>query len=171
MLSAETASGKYPVESVKMMKSIALEVEKSLIFKNTVFQKHINYDYLKGITYENPEEAVSFAAIELSDKIGAKYITAFTYSGQTARKISKYRPVIPVVAISPVPSTVRRLSLSWGVTPLELGNVSSVDELLEGAAEVLKFKGLVKEGDFIVITAGVPVMTTGATNLIKVVKI
>ncbi len=171
MLSAETAAGRYPVESVKMMKSIALEVEKSLVFKNTVFQKHINYDYLKKITYEDPEEAVSFATIELSDKIGARFIATFTRSGATARKIAKYRPIIPIVAISPVPSTVRRLSLSWGVTPFELGNVSSVDEMLDGAAEVLKFKGLVKEGDFIVITAGVPVMVSGSTNLIKVVKI
>ncbi len=171
MLSAETASGKYPVESVKMMKSIALQVEDSRMFKNTVFQKNIHFDDLVKLSYENPEEAVSFATIELADKIGAKYIVSFTKSGATARKIAKFRPVIPVIAFSPLPSTVRLLTLSWGVTPLELGNVNSVDEILDGAAEVLKFKKLVNEGDFIVITAGVPIGVAGSTNMIKVVRI
>jgi pyruvate kinase len=171
MLSAETASGKYPVEAVRMMKSIALQVEDSWIFKNTVFKKQIIYDDLIKKTYENPEEAVCFATVELAEKIWANYIVTFTHSGGTARNIAKYRPIIPIVAISPVASTVRRLMLTWGVTPLELGDVDSVDELLDGAAEVLKFKQLVKAGDYVVITAGVPVGMAGSTNMVKVVKI
>ncbi len=171
MLSAETASGKYPVEAVRMMKSIAGNVEESWIFKNTVFKKQVNYKNLKKKTFEDPEEAVSFATVELSGRIGAKFIVTFTHSGRTARDIAKYRPIIPIVAISPVASTVRRLMLSWGVTPFELGGAASVDEILEGSAELLKFKQLVKEGDFIVITAGVPIGVEGGTNMIKVVKI
>jgi len=168
MLSAETATGKYPVESVRMMRDIADQVEKSSVFKSIVF--HNNDELLKN-TFNNPEEAVSFAAIELADKIGAKYIVSFTHSGGTARKISKYRPKIPVIAFSPIQSTVRRLSLVWGVNSIEIGEVNSVDELLDGAAELLRFKRLAKEGDYVVITAGVPVGIAGSTNMIKAVKI
>jgi len=171
MLSAETASGKYPVESVRIMKSIALQVEDSWIFKNTELKKQGIYDDLIKKTYENPDEAVCFAAVQLSEKIWANYIVTFTHSGGTARNIAKYRPIIPIIAVSPIPSIVRRLVFTWGVTPLELGNVSSVDELLDGAAEILRFKQLVKSGDYIVITAGVPVGQSGSTNMIKVVRI
>lgn len=168
MLSAETALGKYPVEAVRMMRNIADHVEESSVFKSIVFNN--NEELLKN-TFKNPEEAVSFAAIELADKIGAKYIVSFTHSGGTARKISKYRPRIPIIAFSPTSSTVRRLSLVWGINPIEIGEVNSVDELLDGAAELLKFKRLVKEGDYVVITAGVPVGIAGSTNMIKAVKI
>jgi pyruvate kinase len=171
MLSAETASGKYPVEAVRMMKDIALQVESSDIFKRALLHKNLSYDELMKMTKKDTEEATSFATIQLSDKICAKYIATFTNSGNTARKISKYRPLIPIIAFSPIQTIIRRLALVWGVTPFELGRVSSVDELLEGAAEVLKFKNLVSEGDFVVITAGVPVGVSGSTNMIKVVKI
>lgn len=170
MLSGETASGKYPIESVKMMNDIALQVESSSIFKGYVFKKNLSFEDRVQLSYESIEEAVSFATIELADKINSKYIVTFTHSGGTARKISKYRPMMPVMAFSPVEATVRRLSLVWGVTPIVLGGVFSIDEVLEGTSEVLKFKELVQEGDFVVITAGIP-GEPGSTNMIKVVKI
>ena len=171
MLSGETASGKYPIESVKMMNDIALQVESSSIFKGYVFKKNLSFEDRVQLSYESIEEAVSFATIELADKINSKYIVTFTHSGGTARKISKYRPMMPVMAFSPVEATVRRLSLVWGVTPIVLGGVFSIDEVLEGTSEVLKFKELVQEGDFVVITAGIPLGEPGSTNMIKVVKI
>jgi pyruvate kinase len=82
--------------------------------------------------------------------------------------VAKYRFPIPIIGFSPSEATVRRLALVWGVTPYELGEVSTVNELLDGAGEVLRFKQLVHEGDFVVITAGVPVGIPGSTNMIKV---
>ena len=154
-----------------MMKSIALNVEQSIMFKRLVSGCILNQKELLDKTKENIEEAISYGTIELADKVGAEYIVSFTHSGGTAKKISKYRPVMPIIAFSPFPATIRKLALVWGVYPIQLGQVSSVDELLEGAAEVLKFKQFVKEGDIIVITAGVPVGAAGSTNMIKVVKI
>lgn len=171
MLSAETAAGAWPIDAVKMMKNIALNVESSIIFKRVVTKSLLTHDELEDMTNENVEEAISYATIELASKIGAKYIVSFTHSGGTARKISKFRPTMPVVAFSPIAPTIQRLALVWGVEPMQLGMVKNVDELLEGAAEVLKFKGMVREDDIIVITAGVPVGIAGSTNMIKVVRI
>ncbi len=171
MLSGETAMGKYPVEAVRMMKEIAKYVEESAIFKSVELKRNLTEDELLEITRSDTEEATTFATIEVAEKICAKYITCFTNSGNTAKKIAKYRPLIPNIAFTPLQQTARKLSLVWGVTPIEIGVVHTVDELLEGATEILKFKNLVKEGDFIVITAGVPVGVSGSTNMIKVVKI
>lgn len=171
MLSSETAAGKYPVEAVSMMRSIATEVESSYFFKKYGLHESLAHRELVQRAAEKTGEAVSFATIELAEKIRAKYIVSFTHSGGTARNLSKFRCLIPIIAFSPVPSTVRRLALVWGVNPYELGTVNSADELLDGAAEVLKFKNLVSEKDRIVVTAGVPVGKPGSTNMIKVVEI
>ncbi|MEJ5284121.1 MAG: pyruvate kinase [Brevinematia bacterium] len=171
MLSGETAMGKFPVEAVRIMKEIAKYVEESAIFKSVELKRNLTETELMEITKSDTEEATTFATIEVAEKICAKYITCFTNSGNTAKKIAKYRPLIPNIAFTPIPQTARRLSLVWGVTPIEIGVVQTVDELLEGASEILKFKNLVKENDFIVITAGVPVGVSGSTNMIKVVKI
>lgn len=171
MLSSETAAGKYPVEAVAMMRSIASEVETSYFFKKNGLHETLAHRELVKRASEKTEEAVGYATIELSEKIKAKYIVSFTHSGGTARNLSKFRCLTPIIAFSPVPSTVRRLALVWGVNPFELGTVSSADELLDGAAEVLKFKKLVAEKDRIVVTAGVPVGKPGSTNMIKVVEI
>jgi len=171
MLSGETAVGKYPVEAVRTMKEIAKFVEESAVFKNVELKRNLTEEELLQITKSDTEEATSFATIEVAEKIGAKFIVCFTHSGNTARKLAKYRPLIPNIAFTPIRSTAKRLSLVWGVSPIEIGFVNTVDELLEGASELLKFKNIVKEGDFVVITAGVPVGVSGSTNMIKVVKI
>lgn len=171
MLSGETAAGKYPVEAVKMMKLIAQKTESSMQFRKLVLGKILNLDDLTERQSKNPAEAVGFAAVELAEEISAKYIVCFSHSGGTARLISKFRPDIPVIGFSPVKATVRQLALAWGINPLGTREVGTVDELLDGAAEALKFKGWVNTGDMIVITAGVPVGKPGMTNMIKVVQI
>jgi pyruvate kinase len=171
MLSGETAAGKYPVEAVEMMKRIILKTESSLQFERLVFGRRMNMEDIDEKKKASPSEAVGLAAVELAETIGAAYIACFTHSGGTARLISKYRSRKPVVGFSPESATVRRLALSWGVIPMEIGIVSTVDELLDGAAWAMKYKGLTCEGDFIVITAGVPVGRPGKTNMIKVVKV
>jgi len=170
MLSGETAAGKYPVEAVKMMRTIATKIENSSLFKSNYLYNNLFYDKIKYESH-NIDDALGFAVIEIAERVKAKYIVTFTHSGGTARKISKYRKPIPIIAFTPIKETVKKLSILWGTIPIEIGMVKTVDELLEGASEVLKFKGLVSEGDIIVITAGVPVGVPGSTNMIKVVKI
>ncbi|OHD54829.1 MAG: pyruvate kinase [Spirochaetes bacterium GWF1_51_8] len=171
MLSGETAAGKYPVESVRMMKLIAQKTESSMQFRKLVLGKMLNIDDLAARRTGNYEDAVGHAAVDLAEEIGAQFIVCFTHGGGTARLISKYRPDIRVIGFSPLKSTVRQLALAWGIHPLETREVNTVDELLDGAAEALKFKGWVEPGQTIVITAGVPVGKPGKTNMVKVVQI
>ncbi len=171
MLSGETASGKYPVEAVSMMADIARQVEKSQIFERVLSSRPLTNDELEESAKEDVSSAISFATVELAYKVHAKYIVSFTHSGGTAKAISKYRTPIPIVAISPVKSTVRLLSLVWGVWAYEMGTVSTVNELLEGAVEMLKVKEHVEKKDMLVITAGVPVGIAGSTNMIKVYEV
>ncbi len=170
MLSGETAAGKYPVEAVKLMHDIARQVEKSPAFRRMVHNK-LAPDDLAGFINYDIQEAGSYASIELADKIQSTHLAVFSYTEKTARKLSRYRPERHIIAFSPVPATVRRLSLVWGVIPLELGMVSTVDELFDGAGAMIKLKELAGNGNQVVMTAGVPVGTPGSTNIIKVVRI
>jgi pyruvate kinase len=129
-----------------------------------------------GEEYESGEvksaaEAVGMAARELARQVGARHIVCFTHSGGTARLISKYRPIIPIAALSPIPETVRRLALSWGVFPMDMDEVNTVDDLFIRASQILKQRGLVSSGEALVVTAGVPVGSPGKTNMIKVVQV
>ncbi|HCB13909.1 MAG TPA: pyruvate kinase, partial [Gammaproteobacteria bacterium] len=85
--------------------------------------------------------------------------------------LAKFRPSMPLIAFSPKPVTLRRLALVWGVEPLQLGMVNSVDDLLSSASEFLLNKGMVQEGEIVVFTAAVPVGVSGGANMIKVVKV
>lgn len=171
MLSGETASGKYPVESVQMMADIARQVEKSEIFHNLLVSGLLTESGHHEKARESLGTAVSHATVELAQKVGAKFIVSFTHSGGTVRGISKYRAPIPIVAFSPIKATVRNMNLVWGVVPFEKAQVKTVAELLDGAVEMMKVKGLVERGDILVITAGVPVGVPGSTNMIKVVEV
>ncbi len=168
MLSAESAAGQYPVEAVRMMAQIASQVENSELFEKMLAGRTVTQVDLMKRARKNVMESITFATVELAHKIGAKYIVSFTHSGGTAKNVAKYRFPIPIIGFSPSAATARRLALVWGVTPYELGEVSTVNELLDGAGEVLRFKQLVHDGDFVVITAGVPVGIPGSTNMIKV---
>ena len=154
-----------------MMADIARQVEKSQIFERVLSSRPLTNEELEESAKEDVSSAISFATVELAYKVHAKYIVSFTHSGGTAKAISKYRTPIPIVAISPVKSTVRSLSLVWGVWAYEMGMVSTVNELLEGAVEMLKVKEHVEKKDMLVITAGVPVGIAGSTNMIKVYEV
>lgn len=171
MLSGETAAGKYPVEAVEIMARIAKKTESSIMFKRLVFEKRLNREDYRMNLKTRPWEAVGMAAVELAETVNARFIACFTQSGGTARLISKMRPPMHVVGFSPSLATIRQLCLAWGVYPMEIGDVATVDQLLEGAPEALKFKDMVVEDDMLVITAGVPVGSSGKTNMIKVVRI
>ncbi len=171
MLSAETAAGQYPVEAVRMMKSIALNVETSDVFKTLMQNNVLTQEQLLAKACLRIEEAVHFATMDLADKVCARYLVGFTNSGASVLGLSKFRPLVPLIAFSPKPATLRKLALVWGVEPLRLGAVTSVDDLLSSATEFMLNKNMVREGEIVVFTAGVPVGVSGGANMIKVVKI
>jgi len=171
MLSGETAAGSYPREAVHMMYHIAYETEQSLHFKRIVTNQKLTLEEFTEGRKKQAAEAVGMGALELANQVQARYIACFTHSGGTARLISKHRPHMPIVALSPIAATVRRLALSWGVIPLQLAEVDNIDDLFTGAPKLLKSRQLIAQGDCIVITAGVPVGTPGKTNMIKVTEI
>ena len=162
MLSGETAMGKYPALAVEVMGRIVTQAE------NDAFEM----DAYAGISYEidnnDTTNAVCDATCTTARDISAKAIIAVTKSGQTARRMSKFRPVQPIVAATPVEKTFHQLALSWGVFPVLARLQSSSDELLLHAIDCAKQIDAVENGDIVVIAAGIPLDTTGSTNLMRV---
>ena len=163
MLSAETSVGKYPVQAVKMMAKIARETERRLSYMHLVAERSTWID-------RKTDELISYSACHTAESLGAVAIVAFTQSGSTARRVSKYRPRVPILAITPSDVVSGRLLLHWGVYPFKVGLASTADELFAIGAKLAKETGLVKPGDLIVITGGVPIGEAGNTNLLKVEK-
>lgn len=161
MLSGETASGRYPVETVKTMARIAFKTEESLKWAEMSKKRATT---VKRTTTEAISHATSATALSL----GAAAIITSTKSGSTARMVSKYRPQAPIIAVTPESSVARKLLLVWGVQPLISPESESTDELFETAVNTTLQAGYINNGDLVVITAGVPVGIPGSTNLIKV---
>jgi pyruvate kinase len=164
MLSAETSVGKYPIQAVRMMARIAQETESKLPYEQLLAERGSWLEYETG-------ELISYSACHTAYRLGAVAIIAFTQSGSTARRVSKYRPRMPILAMTPSSVVSGRLLLHWGVYPFEAYKASSVDELFAAGAKLARDLGLAKPGDLILITGGVPIGVAGATNLLKVEKI
>lgn len=164
MLSGETAAGKYPVESVLTMSRIAEKAESALEYRE-IFLKQSNAQ--QTTVTEAISQAVANSALELN----AKAIITSTETGYTARMVSKYRPKAPIIAVTTENQTLRRLALNWGVTPVKGNIASSTDEMFDNAMKGGLDSGLVKEGDLVVITAGIPLGRSGSTNLVKIGQI
>jgi len=163
MLSGETAIGKYPVETVRTMREIASIAEKELLRTDTMSAAP-----LVGMDFLDFADSVSRAAADTADILGAKVILAFTQSGSTARLASKCRPLMPIVAATPLPETARRCSLYWSVQPLLIEPVDHTDEMIHNVDLQLRELGICEKGDVIVITAGTPIGRRGTTNTMKV---
>jgi pyruvate kinase len=157
MLSAETASGNYPVEAVQMMAKIIEEAEKSI----REFPRPSMQEKLK--VAETVAELVCHASRELHMRL----IAVFTHSGFTARLVSRYRPLVPIIAFSPEAAIRRRMALIWGVMPAEIKNLQKIDRLAEISEERLLEEKLVRKGDVIGIVAGTPMGIRGSTNFMK----
>lgn len=157
MLSAETATGKNPVEAVRVMAKVAENAD-------------ARPRYLHRVEWESRRisDAVSQASAHIGETLGARAILTVTESGYTARMVSRSRPVVPIVAISPHEAVVRRLSLVWGVESLQMPVAEHTDDMIAKAIQVVKDAGVVKPGDIVVVTAGVPHGTPGTTNLLRV---
>lgn len=161
MLSGETASGTYPVEAVATMARIAVKTESALNYRELLTGKA---SYIERTT----TDAISHATVQIAHDLCASAIITSTESGHTGRMVSKYRPQAAIVAVTPKEKTVRRLCLQWGVHPTLGPDFASTDELFTNAITSALSTRLVKEGDLVVITAGLPVGTRGTTNLIRV---
>ncbi len=160
MLSGETAAGKYPVEAVKTMATIAKRTEQTLI-KNASLK-------VDNVTKLNVTDAISHATCTTAYDLDAAAIITSTSSGHTPRMVSKFRPNCPIIVTTDNEKTMRRLALSWGVYAIKSEKAFNTDEVIENAIEAAKEAGFVKHGELVVITAGVPVGVEGTTNLIKV---
>ncbi|MCC3375904.1 pyruvate kinase [Cohnella sp. REN36] len=161
MLSGETAAGKYPTESVQTMSRIAERAESALRYRE-IFTKQAQAQ--QTTVTEAISQAVANSALDLE----AKAIVTSTESGYTARMVSKYRPKSPIIAVTPQEQVLRRLQLVWGVIPVQGKSAETTDEMVDIAVKGAMSSGLVRLGDTVIITAGVPVGRSGTTNLIKI---
>ena len=162
MLSGETAVGKHPDKVVSVMARIAEQAEKDSFEMNSYI----------GIQYDTDANdrtnAICDAACTTARDIAAKAIIAVTKSGYTARRVSKFRPLQPIVAATPEVKTFHQLSLSWGVYPVLAISQKNEEQLFRHAIDCAKQIDIVNNGDNVVIIAGVPLDTSGTTNMIKV---
>jgi pyruvate kinase len=159
MLSGETAIGAHPIEAVRTMDQIACAVEPSLSYRH---QPPVPSDERAvGI-------AMSNAACDIAETLGAKAIVVPTFSGQTASSVARLRPRLPIIGLSHRQSSVQQLALEWGVTPLPFPEAANVEDLWDRAVEAVLREGLVQKGDLVVLTAGTAVNMPGTTNMIKV---
>lgn len=161
MLSGETAAGLYPIEAVKTMVRIAERTENDIDYIKR-FKNDANHK-LPNVT-----SAISHATCTTAHDLGATAIITVTQSGRTARMISKYRPVPPIIGCTTSEKVYHQLNLSWGVIPLLIPEEQNVDVLFDHAIESAEKTGIVKNGDLVVITSGIPLGVSGTTNMIKV---
>ncbi|MFI3250348.1 MAG: pyruvate kinase [Eubacteriales bacterium] len=162
MLSGETASGKYPIEAVKTMVNIATSAENSIDYWQQFEDAHF------VVHPDDITDAICRNCCNTAKDVEAKALIICTHSGLTARIISRYLPQCNIAAFTTDEKFRRQLSIEWGVTAFLYGNVDSTDRLLSISAECAVKEGVVKSGDTVVIVAGVPIGSSGITNLIKV---
>jgi len=161
MLSAESASGKFPVEAVATMNRIAEEVERDPIYRTIITNQR-----------ETPErtgaDAIAVAARDVAETLDLKAVVAWTFSGSTAFRIARERPQPPILALTPNRATARRLSIVWGVHAVVTKDASDVDDMAKRACKFSNREEFSREGDRVIIVAGVPFGTPGATNMVRI---
>ncbi len=161
MLSGETAIGKYPVESVITMSKIAEKTEKSINYKKRFHNQTTN------LLTNTVASAISHATCTTAMDLGATAIITVTNSGVTARMVSSFRPECPIIATTPVEKVYRQMALSWGIIPVLSEQQKTMDDLFDHAVDRSLETGIIKNGDLVVITGGLPVGISGTTNIIK----
>ncbi len=164
MLSAETATGAYPVEAVAMMARIARAVEASPEFLQKL-------NVLRPHPTPTTQDAIAQAADDVVEAVGARAIVVFTATGSSARRIARTRPQVPILALTPNPEVVHQLALVWGVCPRLAPDPKDTDDMVRIALRAVKEEGLAQIGDRVVIAAGVPFGVRGTTNLLRVERV
>ena len=161
MLSGETAAGDYPVEALQTMVKIASRTEQDINYMSRLKKRSI-------LTNPDITNAIAHATCTTAMDLNASAIITVSNSGRTARMVSKYRPACPIIGCSVNKDVCRKMSLSWGVTPLLVELKHNSDELFDHAVDKAEEMGLIKQGEIVVLTAGVPLGISGTTNMIKV---
>jgi pyruvate kinase len=164
MLSDETASGQYPVESVQMLDRVAVKVEPSIDSDDFIKEDH-------DVRLEKMGASITRAVAILARDQKAKAIVALTQGGSTARLVSHYRQPVPVIGMTSRMTTYRQLTLSWGVTPALIPACDTILQIEQSASEFLVKNQLAKKGDVVFLTCGLPLQVSGTTNLIKLLDV
>jgi pyruvate kinase len=164
MLSAESASGDYPVEAVTMMDRIISHTENHKLYRSII-------EAIEPTPEHSTAHAVAAAAADVADAIGAAAIVSYTGSGTTSMRAARKRPQVPILSLSSNPSVARRLVLLWGTHSVPIDEIRTYDEMVESAKTHALATGMAKPGERIVIIAGIPFATIGTTNNIRVVRI
>ena len=164
MLSGETSIGRYPLEAVRVMAEVSMEAEKALPYDAMLVDKR---DHLEPLT----DDAISYNACQTAHQLGASLIVAFTESGGTAKRVSKYRPRTPVLALVHNERTRRSLTVTWGVQPVTTGSLEQTDDFFDRAREEAVRRVGLKKGALVVLVAGVPIGLPGGTDLLRVLTI
>jgi pyruvate kinase len=163
MLSGETAVGKYPVETVRTMSKIIRQAEKGINYKKNFYDLEIDVNSIGS--------AISHSAANTAHDLNAKAIITVTLSGSTALKVSRFRPQVPIIAATTSQKTYFQLGLSWGVVPVLTEKIDNAYDLIFHAIDCALKVQAIKEGDLVVVTAGIPVGVSGATSIIKVHRV
>jgi pyruvate kinase len=164
MLSAESASGQFPLEAVSMMNRIATSVE-----RDPGYSARVHFTETPADPTTN--DAIAEAAANIVGTVGAAAIVCFTLSGSTARRVARERPSVPLLVLTPSAQTARRLGLLWGAHAVRTRDVANFEEMVGKAKRMALRHGLGKAGDRIVVIAGVPFGTPGSTNVVHVVRL
>jgi pyruvate kinase len=160
MLSAETASGRYPLEAVTIMEKIIASVEGDPLYRPIMDAVHAEPEHTAA-------DAITAAARQVAHTVRASAIVTYTTSGSTTLRAARERPDVPILCLTERLATARRLMLAWGVHPVVTADVRDFEEMVEKACRFAKTTGLARAGDRVVITAGVPFGTPGATNVLR----
>ncbi len=164
MLSAESAAGDFPLEAVDTMNRIAEQVEREASFDRTIHAQHIEPEATGA-------DAITAAARQIAETLSLAAIVCYTSSGSTGIRASRERPAVPIIALSPVPRTARRLSLVWGLHCVISADARDVDDMVDRACQIASSEGFAVPGSRIIVSAGVPFGTPGATNLLWIADV
>jgi len=164
MLSAESASGKYPIEAVRMMSSIIAQTEADPYYREAINTAQTTHSPV-------PSDAIGVAVRGVADLLKVSAVVAYTSSGYSALRMARERPQAPIMGMTPRLAVARQLALAWGVYPVLCHEVMDVLEMSDWACQTAKKEGLGQTGETIVISAGVPFGTSGTTNLLRIAQI
>ncbi len=164
MLSAESAVGCYPVEAVTMMDRVAHSVEADPQYRRIIEQAETRPETTSA-------DAITLAARQVAETIGAAAIVCYTMSGSTGLRASRERPNVPIMVLTPSRETARRMAIAWGVHCVETEDAKSFVDMVDRATAIAESEGLASAGSQIIITAGVPFGTPGATNVLRIASV
>lgn len=164
MLSAESASGDYPVESVRTMNSIAMQVERDPLYRGIMDAEHNNPE-------NTDSDAITAAARQVADTINAVAIVTYTMSGSTALRAARERPRAPILCLTPLVETARRLSIAWGVNAVVSPDAINFADMVAKATSFARSNDMAQPGDNLVVTAGVPFGSPGNTNVLRIARV